>query len=218
VATFLDLSFASWRLCVLAVSGAAKKVGAGTGPLPECNSLLGGDREVCLSYNRSMRQKLIQILGLVVTVVYALAIVWLYATEPRSFKEVATGALVAAGTYQVDQQKFQAALALFRREQFRAARDEWQRADPAQSDPTTQFYIAYSFYRQGWGRVYYDQDLFKQGLEAVNRAIALAPAPLTVSDENLQLRTAAELKAELEQGTERSWGDVNPLKVLRQRK
>jgi tetratricopeptide (TPR) repeat protein len=165
-----------------------------------------------------MRQKFIQIIGLVVTMVYAVAIVWLYATEPRSFKEVATGAQVAAGTYQVDQEKFDAALALFRREQFRAARDEWQRADPAQSDPNTQFYIAYSFYREGWGRVYYDQELFKQGLEAVNRAIALAPGPLTVADENLQLHTAAELKAELEQGMERTWGDINPLKVMRQRK
>ncbi len=165
-----------------------------------------------------MRQKFIQIVGLAVTVVYAAAIVWLYATEPRSLKEVATGAQVASGTYQVDQAKFEAALALFRREQFRAARNEWQSADPAQSDPKTQFYIAYSFYREGWGRVYYDQDLFKQGLEAVNRAIALAPGPLTVADENLQLHTAAELKAELEQGAERTWGDINPLKVMRQRK
>jgi hypothetical protein len=165
-----------------------------------------------------MRQRLIQIIGLVVTAVYAVVIVWLYATEPRSFKEVATGAQVAAGTYQVDEQKFSAALALFRREQFRAARDEWNRADPAQGDARTQFYIAYSFYREGWGRVYYDQDLFKQGVEAVNRAIALAPGSLTVPDENLQLHTAAELKAELEQGTERTWGDINPLKVMRQRK
>ena len=165
-----------------------------------------------------MRQKFIQIAGLAVTVVYAVAIVWLYATEPRSLKEVATGAQVASGTYQVDQAKFEAALALFRREQFRAARNEWQSADPAQSDPKTQFYIAYSCYREGWGRVYYDQDLFKQGLEVVNRAIALAPGPLTVADENLQMHTAAGLKAELEQGTERSWGDVNPLKVMRQRK
>ena len=165
-----------------------------------------------------MRQKLIQTLGFGFTALYALAIVWLYATEPRSFKEVTTGAQVAAGTYQVDQKRFDAALDLFRREQFRAARDEWKSADPAQSDPTTQFYIAYSFYREGWGRVYYDQTLFKQGLDAVNRAITLAPEPLTVPDENLQLRTAAELKAELEQGTERNWGDINPLKVVRQRK
>src|SRR5687767_16022458 len=103
-----------------------------------------------------MRQRLIPIVGLAVSAVYAVVIIWLYATEPRSFKEAATGAQVAAGTYQVDQEKFNAALALFRREQFRAARDEWQRADPAQQDPTTQFYIAYSFYREGWGRVYND--------------------------------------------------------------
>ena len=165
-----------------------------------------------------MRGKLIQIVGLAFTAVYALGIIWLYASEPRSFREVATGAQVAAGTYQVDQKKFDAALELFRREQFRAARDQWQSADPAQSDPTTQFYIAYSFYREGWGRVYYDQDLFKQGLEAVNRAITLDPEPLKVQDENLQLHSAAELKAELEQGMERTWRDINPLKVMRERK
>ena len=165
-----------------------------------------------------MQQRLIQINGLALSAIYATAIIWIYATEPRSFREVATGAQVAVGTYQVDQEKFNAALTLFRRDQFRAARDEWQRADSAQSDPKTQFYIAYSFYREGWGRVYYDQDLFKQGLEAVNRAIALSPTPLTVDDEDLQMHTAAELKAELEQGTERSWGDVNPLKMLRTRK
>jgi len=165
-----------------------------------------------------MQQRFVKITGLALSAIYAAAIIWLYATEPRSFKEVATGAQVATGTYQVDQEKFNAALTLFRREQFRAARDEWQRADPAQGDPRTQFYIAYSFYREGWGRVYYDQALFKQGLEAVNRAIALSPGTLTIADENLQMHTAAELKAELEQGTEQNWGDVNPLKVLRTRK
>jgi hypothetical protein len=72
---------------------------------------------------------------------------------------------------------------------------------------------------EGWGRVYYDNALFKQGLEAVNRAISLAPnGTLVVDDPNLQMRTAAELKAELEQGTERSWKDLNPFKLFRQRK
>ena len=140
-----------------------------------------------------MKQKAVQVLGLAFTLFYAALIVWLYATEPRSFKDVATGAQVATGTYQVDQEKFNAALALFHREQFRAARDEWQRADPAQSDPKTQFYIAYAFYREGWGRVYYDQNLFKQGLDAVNRAIALSPVPLTIDDQNLQMHTATRL-------------------------
>jgi len=165
-----------------------------------------------------VQNRFIQIIGLALSAVYATAIIWIYATEPRSFREVATVAQVAVGTYQVDQEKFNAALTLFRRDQFRAARDEWQRADSTQNDPKTQFYIAYSFYREGWGRVYYDQDLFKQGLDAVNRAIALSATPLTVDDDNLQMHTAAELKAELEQGTERNWGDVNQLNVLRTRK
>ena len=166
-----------------------------------------------------MKSKIIQVAGLALTIAYAALIVWIYAVEPRTFKEVATSAELAAGTYQVNQEKFNSALDLFRREQFRAARDEWQRADPARGDARTQFYIAYSFYREGWGRVYYDQQLLKQGLEAVNQAIALASASqLTVDDPNLRMHTAAELKAELEQGTERSWSDVNPLKVLRTRK
>jgi hypothetical protein len=56
-------------------------------------------------------------------------------------------------------------------------------------------------------------------VEAVNRAIALPSATtLAVDDPNLQMHSAAELKAELEQGLERNWSDVNPLKVLRTRK
>jgi hypothetical protein len=166
-----------------------------------------------------MQSKIIQIAGLAFSLAYAVFIVWIYATEPRTFEEVATRAEVTAGTYQVNHEKFNSALDLFRREQFRAARDEWQRADPAQGDARTQFYIAYAFYREGWGRLYYDQQLFKQGLEAVNRAIALSSgSPLIVDDPNLRMHSAAELKAELEQGTESSWSDVNPLKVLRTRK
>lgn len=166
-----------------------------------------------------MRQKSIQAAGIVLSFSYAAFIIWIYATEPRTFTEVATSAELAAGTYQIDQEKFNSALALFRRDQFRAARDEWMRADPAQGDARTQFYVAYAFYREGWGRVYYDQSLIKQGLEAVNRAIGLAAnGSLVVDDANLHMRTAAELKAELEQATEQSWADANPLKVFRTRK
>ena len=166
-----------------------------------------------------MQTRIIQVAGLTFTIAYAAFIVWIYATEPRTFKEVTTGAEVAAGTYEINQGNFNSALSLFRHEQFRAARDEWQRADPAQRDARTQFYIAYSFYREGWGRVYFDQELFKQGVEAVNRAIDLSSAStLTIDDPDLHIHTAAELKAELEQGLERNWSDVNPLKVLRTRK
>lgn len=166
-----------------------------------------------------MKSRVIQIAGLVLTIAYAAFIIWIYATEPRTFKEVATSAEFATGAYQINQEKFDSGHSLFLREQFRAARDEWQRADPAQGDARTQFYIAYSFYREGWGRVYYDQELFRQGLEAANRAANLtSTVKLTIDDPNLQMHTVPELKAELEQGVERSWADANPLKVLRIRK
>jgi hypothetical protein len=166
-----------------------------------------------------MKSRTVQITGLTLTIVYAGFIIWIYATEPRTFKEVANSAQFAAGAYQINQQNFDAGYSLFLRDQFRAARDEWQRADPAQGDARTQFYIAYSYYREGWGRVYYDEALFKQGLEAANRAANLSSiTPLIVADSNLSMHTVAELKAELEQGLERNWDDVNPLKVLRTRK
>lgn len=166
-----------------------------------------------------MQHRFIQSVGIAWTLLFAVFIIWIYATEPRTFKDVASGVEIAAGTYQVDAQKFETALQLFRQEKFRAARDEWERADPQQQDARTQFYIAYAFYREGWGRVYNDDALFKQGLEAVTRAINLAPGgTLRVDDADLQVHTPAELKAELEQGTERSIDDLNPFKVLRQRK
>lgn len=166
-----------------------------------------------------MQHRLIQSVGIGWTILYSAFIIWIYATEPRTLKEVATSAQVTAGTYEIDQAKFDNALMMFRREQYRAARDEWGRADPAQRDARTQFYIAYAFYREGWGRLYNDDALFRQGLEAVARAIALAPeGTLTVDDSDLRMQTAAELKAELEQGRERTLDDLNPLKVLRERK
>src|SRR6185295_8450702 len=87
--------------------------------------------------NDSMKSRAIQISGLVLSISYAVFIIWIYATETRSLKEVATSAQVSTGTYQIDQAKFDLAHSLFLRDQFRAARDEWQRADPAQGDART---------------------------------------------------------------------------------
>lgn len=166
-----------------------------------------------------MRHRLLQSVGIAWTIIFAALVIWLYATEPRSVGDIGTSASVAVGTYEIDRARFDAAHELFRREQYRAARDEWTRADPAARDPRTQFYIAYAFYREGWGRAYNDDALFRQGLETVNRALALAPgATLNVDDADLKIRSAAELKAELEQGLERTASDFNPLKLFRERK
>jgi hypothetical protein len=166
-----------------------------------------------------MRHRLIQWGGIAWTILYALLVVWLYVAAPRSVAEVRTQASVAAGTYEVDRARFDAGRELFLREQYAAARVEWESADPARRDARTQFYVAYSFYRQGWGRVYSDDALYRQGLEAADRAITLSPdASLSVEDPELKIHAAAELRAELEHGLERTADDFNPLKVFRERK
>jgi hypothetical protein len=166
-----------------------------------------------------MQHKLIQSVGIAWTILFAVFIIWIYATEPRTFKEVVAGAQAAAGAYEIDQRRFNAALDLFHHEQFRAARVEWDLADPGHRDALTQFYIAYAFYREGWGNIYYSPDLFKQGLAAANHAIELAPeGTLKVDDPDLQMHTASELKAEFEQGLEWNLSDFNPLKIFRKRK
>jgi tetratricopeptide (TPR) repeat protein len=166
-----------------------------------------------------MQPTLIKSAGIAWTLLYAAFIIWLYATAPRTFHEATTSASVVAGTYAIDEARFRAARELFGREQYAAARDEWRRADPASRDARTQFYIAYAFYREGWGRVYHDDALYKQGLEAAERAINLSPeGALAVDDAELKIHSAAELKAELQEGLQTSAGDFNPLKVVRERK
>jgi tetratricopeptide (TPR) repeat protein len=166
-----------------------------------------------------MRERLIRLSGLVLVVAYATLIAWVYARQPQTVAQVTGGIASGVGAYRVDPQSFADGLAFFRNNQFPEARAAFDRADPAQRDARTQFYIAYAYYRQGWGRVYNDDELFKPGLEAVDRAIALAPGGrLRVDDENLQMRSGDELKVELERGLRRDASDFNPLKVFRKRK
>jgi hypothetical protein len=175
-----------------------------------------------------MKEKHIQILGICLTVVYGLFVAWLYVAAPKSLEELptkaqqtiekaTTTAQVITNTYEVDQTKFNEGLTAFRQDNFILARDAFSKADTERRDAKTQFYIAYSFYRQGWGRVSNDDALFKQGLEAVNRVIAL-DNNFKSDDANLQLKTPVELKAELEQGLQVTIEDFNPLKVFRERK
>lgn len=175
-----------------------------------------------------MKEKYLQILSLLITVFYGFFIVWLYWAAPQNLEDVSikaretietatTRGEVIIGTYEVDKEKFQQGLQAFRSDNFILARDLFQRADPERRDARTQFYIAYTFYRQGWGRVSNDDALFRQGLEQVNRVITL-DKDLRVSDANLKLQTPVELKNEFEEGLKVSADDFNPLRVFRERK
>jgi hypothetical protein len=166
-----------------------------------------------------MSEPLTRAAGLALTVVYAGLLAWLFTAQPRTMVEAVGGVSATIGVYRVDQQAFDDGLIFFRNDQFVEARARFARADPAMRDARTQFYIAYSYYREGWRRTHRDDVLYKQGLEVVDRAIALAPGGrLVVEDDNLQMRTADELRAELQRGLERDWSDLNPLRWLEQRK
>ncbi len=157
--------------------------------------------------------------GLAVTIAYAALIGWLFSRQPQTVAQITGGLAATIGAYSVDDRSLADGLRFFRNDQFVEARLAFARADPAIRDARTQFYIAYSYYRQGWGRLYHDDALYAEGLTAIDRAIALAPGGrLVVDDENLQMRTGEELKAELEAGQRREASDFNPMRVFRERK
>lgn len=175
----------------------------------------------------AVKEKYIQILGIVLAAFYGVFVVFLYAAEPRSLEEITTKAVetvqnaatkgqVITGTYEIDRVKFNESLLAFRQDNFAAARDAFLRADPERRDAKVQFYIAYSYYRQGWGRVTNDDVLFKHALESLER-VAMLDRDFRSDDADLKLRTPAELRNELEEGLRVTTDDFNPLKVFRER-
>jgi len=161
----------------------------------------------------------LRIIGLVVTLAYGGFITWLYASQPQTVAQVTGGLASGAGLYRADPQATADGLAFFRRDAFPEARAAFGRADPAERDAQTQFYIAYSYYRQGWGRIFNDDALFKEGLEAVDRAIVLAPGHrFVVDDPDLAMKSADELRAEIQRGLTHDAADLNPMRVFSPRK
>jgi hypothetical protein len=166
-----------------------------------------------------VRETILRAGGLAASISYGALLVWLYANQPQSMAQVSGGLTSMVGAYSIDQQAFDDGLRFFRHDQFPEARAAFARADRAGRDARTQFYIAYAFYREGWGRLHSDDALFKQGLAAVDAAIALAPnGRLVVDDPDLQMHSADELRAELQRGLTVEASDFNPLRVFRARK
>jgi tetratricopeptide (TPR) repeat protein len=164
------------------------------------------------------RDTVVRISGLVLTLGASALLAWLLASQPATMADVSGGLAASVGLYRIDQAAFDQGLEYFREDRFREARLAFARADPAARDSTTQFYVAYSFYRQGWGRVYNDDVLFREALQALDRAVAAAPSGrVSVDDPALGLRSSDELRAELERGLTRELSDLNPMRVFRPR-
>lgn len=162
---------------------------------------------------------MIRALGLGGSLVYAGFIAWLYVTGPATMAEVTGGVAAGLSVYRADEESFQEGLRFFRADNFEAARTAFDRSDPAKRDARVQFYVAYSFYRQGWGRAWNDDALFTQGLEALDRAVRVAPSGrVVVDDADLVMKSSDELRAELQEGLRHDASDYNPLRLLRKRK
>jgi hypothetical protein len=175
-----------------------------------------------------MKEKYIHILSLILVAFYGIFVVWVYWVEPKNLEEVsikaretiedaATKGQVITGTYKVDEAKFNEGLKAFREDNFVLARDAFEKADTEKRDAKTQFYIAYSFYRQGFGKLYSDDELFKKGLEQTSR-VDLLDKNFKSDDANLQMKTPAELRHEFEEGLKVTADDFNPFKLTRERK
>jgi len=161
----------------------------------------------------------IRAIGLVLTLVYAGVVVWMYAKQPKTIAEVTGGLTATVALYHIDQASFDQGLAFFHKDQFAEARTALERADPAKQHGVTQFYIAYSYVRQGWGRLYADDALYKQARVALERAVAVSPGGKVQvdNDPSLTLKTSDELKAEIDRGLTREAADFNPLRVFDKR-
>jgi hypothetical protein len=154
----------------------------------------------------------VQITGLVIAVLYGLSIVWLYVRQPRSFQELKTQVAIETNVYRIKQENFDEGVRQFNAGQHRVAIEQFELADPAQSDPASQFYIAYSYYRLGRGKIFDDDEMFKRGLAAIDRCIQSAPNNIYETERrDLEIRNAAALRQRLKEGIEVSPSDFNPL-------
>jgi hypothetical protein len=159
-----------------------------------------------------------RIAGIGCVLLYTAFIIGIYRQQPQTIAQVTGGVSDSVGAYRTDEVSFQQGLRFFRDDQFIEARAALKRADPAERDALTQFYVAYTFYRQGWGRLYHDNELYSQGLAALQKAEAAASGgQLTVDDPDLGLSSIDELRAELQRGLEMEASDLNPIKLLRKR-
>ena len=141
------------------------------------------------------------------------------ASQPRSVAEAIGGLSATVGTHDIDAQAFADGIAFFRRDQFIESRSAFARGSGLTRRTHAVLHCLLACYRQGWHRTHRDDPLYREGLKHVDQAIRLAPGSrLVVNDETLQMRSADELRAELEAGLTRDASDLNPLRLLQERK
>ena len=160
----------------------------------------------------SIVKRTVQISGLAIALLYGASITWLYVRQPRSLEELKTQIAVEANAYHINQANFDEAMKHFNAGQYQVAIDQFELADPAHTDATTQFFIAYCYYRLGRGHIYDDDEMFKKGLAAVEQCLAVAPNNIFETDRaDLEIKSASALRQRFKDGLGVTPSDFNPL-------
>ena len=186
--------------------------GAASGRCPPVDSWSRkGEPKTGFTHRNRVKQA-IQIAGLVVTVLYGSFIVWVYARHPQTLAELKTQASIQANVYHINQQNFDEAIKEFDGADYNSAIGQLRLADPAQQDPTSQYYIAYSYYLLGRGRIFNDEDMFNNAIKAVDRCLDNAPNHIFEIDRSdLEIKNADSLRQKLIDGLKHTMPSLNPL-------
>ena len=133
---------------------------------------------------------------------YATFIVWLYIRQPQSVAEVTGGLAATVGAYRINQRAFDDGLALFRRDSSkRRARRSSAPIRPGATRGRSSTSPIPTIDQVGADCIRMTS-ISRQGLQRVDKAIALAPdGRLVVDDPELDIHSADELRAELVAGT-----------------
>jgi tetratricopeptide (TPR) repeat protein len=146
------------------------------------------------------------------TALYGFIIVWLYVHQPQSLSELKVQASVQANVYHVNEPNFDEAIKEFDSGDYNSAIGQFKLADPAQKDPASQYYVAYSYYLLGRGRIFNDEDMFNKAIEAVNRCLDNAPDHIFQLDRaDLEIKNADTLRQKLVEGLKHTLPSLNPL-------
>jgi hypothetical protein len=136
---------------------------------------------------------------------------WLYVRRPQSLAELKTQASVQITIYHVTQANFDEGIKEFDAGDYNSAIGQFKLADPAQADSTSQYYIAYSYYLLGRGRLFNDEDMFNKATEAVDRCLENAPNHIFEIDRSdLEIKNADTLREKLREGLRHTMSSLNP--------
>ena len=151
-----------------------------------------------------------------IALLYGFFIVWLYVHHPQSLSELKTQASVQANVYHVNEPNFNEAIKEFDAGDYNSAIGQFKLADPADRDPASQYYIAYSYYILGRGRIFNDEDMFNKGVVAVNRCLDNATDHIFQMDRSdLEITNADTLRQKLVEGLKHTMPSLNPLDWFR---